>query len=193
LSVIFEARRLYVAPRKSVLFFAKVGDQRVRCYVQQDALVTPARGDEADLYQRCLLSFDQHRDAIQAAAMRLIDASVFDGRRRGDRFQNCPHPGSRSAGSGLRSLTGSGSVEQICPRGHDKRRRARLSGHWPIAQIRRDQKRTHNSDLTGLRSSLFWTRVRTYSLRPPRHVGAHPGCRGPGENVNSRHKREPRP
>ena len=77
MNVTFEARRLYVAPRKSVLFFAKVGDQRVRCYVLQDALVEPARGDEADLYQRCLLSFDQHRDAIQAAAMRLIDASVL--------------------------------------------------------------------------------------------------------------------
>ena len=77
MNVTFEARRLYVAPRKSVLFFAKVGDQRVRCYVQQDALVESAGGDEADLYQRCLLSFDQHRDAIQAAAMRLIDASVL--------------------------------------------------------------------------------------------------------------------
>jgi hypothetical protein len=77
MNVTFEVRRLYVGPRKSVLFFAKVGDQRVRCYVQQDALVELARGDEADLYQRCLLSFDQHRDAIQAAAMRLIDASVL--------------------------------------------------------------------------------------------------------------------
>lgn len=76
MDVTFEARRLYVAPRKSVLFFAKVGEHRVRCYVQQDALVESAR-EEADLYQRCLLSFDQHRDAIQAAAIRLIDASVF--------------------------------------------------------------------------------------------------------------------
>ena len=77
MSVTFEARRLYVAARKSVLFFAKVGDQRVRCYVQQDALVETARGDATDLYQRCLDCFDQHRDAIQAAAMRLIDASVL--------------------------------------------------------------------------------------------------------------------
>ena len=79
MNVTFEARRLYVASRKSVLFFARVGDQRVRCYVQQDALVEPARGlrEEADLYQRCLLSFDVHRDAIQAAAVRLIDASVL--------------------------------------------------------------------------------------------------------------------
>jgi Protein of unknown function (DUF1488) len=79
MEIIFETRRLYVAARKSVLFFARVGDQRVRCYVQQDALVEAARGlrEEADLYQRCLLSFDQHRDAIQAAAMRLIEASVL--------------------------------------------------------------------------------------------------------------------
>jgi hypothetical protein len=78
--VTFEARRLYVAPRKSVLFFAKVGDQRVRCYVNQDALVEPARGlrEDADVYQRCLLAFDQHRDAIQAAARRLIEAHVLE-------------------------------------------------------------------------------------------------------------------
>ena len=79
MDITFETRRLYVAPRKSVLFFAKVGDQRVRCYVRQDALVEPALGlrEESDLYQRCLLSFDQHRDAIHAAAMQLIEASVL--------------------------------------------------------------------------------------------------------------------
>jgi hypothetical protein len=77
-SVTFEARRLYVAPRKSVLFFARVGDQRVRCYVQQDALIEPARGlrEDADVYQRCLLAYDHHRDLIQAAARRLIEAKA---------------------------------------------------------------------------------------------------------------------
>jgi Protein of unknown function (DUF1488) len=77
-SVTFEARRLYVAPRKSVLFFARVGDQRVRCYVQQDALIEPTRAqrEEADVYQRCLLAYDHHRDLIQAAASRLIEARV---------------------------------------------------------------------------------------------------------------------
>jgi hypothetical protein len=77
-SVTFEARRLYVAPRKSVLFFARVGDQRVRCYVEQDALIEPARGlrEDADVYQRCLLAYDHHRDLIQAAARRLIEAKV---------------------------------------------------------------------------------------------------------------------
>jgi hypothetical protein len=76
--ITFEDRRLYVAPRKSVLFYARVGEQRVRCYVKEDALIEPARGlrEEADLYQRCLLAFDQHRDAIQAAARRLIEAGV---------------------------------------------------------------------------------------------------------------------
>ena len=79
MNVTFETRRLYVAARKSALFFAKVGYQRIRCYVLQDALVDTVSGlrDEADLYQRCLLSFDQHRDAIQAAALRLIEASVL--------------------------------------------------------------------------------------------------------------------
>jgi hypothetical protein len=77
-SVTFEGRRLYVAPRKSVLFFARVGDQRVRCYVQQDALIEPARapGEDADVYQRCLLAYDHHRELIQAAARRLIEAKV---------------------------------------------------------------------------------------------------------------------
>jgi hypothetical protein len=77
-SVTFEPRRLYVAPRKSVLFFARVGDERVRCYVQQDALIEPARGlrEDADVYQRCLLAYDHHRDLIQAAARRLIEAKL---------------------------------------------------------------------------------------------------------------------
>jgi Protein of unknown function (DUF1488) len=77
-SVTFEGRRLYVAPRKSVLFFARVGDQRVRCYVQQDALIEPARalGEDADVYQRCLGAYDHHRELIQATARRLIEANV---------------------------------------------------------------------------------------------------------------------
>ena len=77
----FEARRLYVATRKSVLFFARVGDEKIRCYVQQNALIEPARGlrEEADVFQRCLLAFDQHRRAIELAAKRLIEAKRFDG------------------------------------------------------------------------------------------------------------------
>jgi hypothetical protein len=78
MDITFETRRLYVAPRKCVLFFAKVGDQRVRCYVQQEALIEPARAlhENADVYQRCLLAYDHHRDSIQAAARRLIEAKV---------------------------------------------------------------------------------------------------------------------
>jgi len=77
----FEARRLYVAPRKSVLFFARIGDEKIRCYVQQNALIEPARGlrEESDVFQRCLLAFDQHRRAIESAAKRLIEANRFDG------------------------------------------------------------------------------------------------------------------
>jgi Protein of unknown function (DUF1488) len=76
--VTFEATRLYVAPRKSVLFFARVGERRVRCYVEQDALIEPERTlrEDADAYRGCLLAYDHHRDLIQAAARRLIEAKV---------------------------------------------------------------------------------------------------------------------
>ena len=62
MKISFEARRLYVAPRKSVLFFARSNDEKIRCYVQQDALIEPARGlrEESGVFQRCLLAFDQH-------------------------------------------------------------------------------------------------------------------------------------
>ena len=74
MKVTFEARRFYVAPRKSVLFFARLGDQRVRCYVEQDALIEPERAlrEDADAYRCYLLAFDHHRDLIQATARRLI-------------------------------------------------------------------------------------------------------------------------
>ncbi|HKA58496.1 MAG TPA: DUF1488 family protein [Gemmatimonadales bacterium] len=80
MDIAFESRRLYVAPRKSVLFFARIGDHRVRCYVEQDALIERARAlrEETDLFQRCLLAFDDHKDLIQAAARRLIAAKVDD-------------------------------------------------------------------------------------------------------------------
>jgi hypothetical protein len=80
MEIIFDRRRFYVAPRASVLFFAKIGDEKIRCYVKQDALTEPARGlrEESDVFQRCLLAFDQHRGSIQSAAARLIEASNFD-------------------------------------------------------------------------------------------------------------------
>ena len=76
----FESRRLYVAPRKSVLFFARMGDEKIRCYVKEDALIEPARGlrEESDVFQRCLLAFDQHRGAIESAAARLMKANKLD-------------------------------------------------------------------------------------------------------------------
>jgi len=81
MEVFFEARRLYVATRKSVLFFARIGEEKIRCYVQQNALIEPARGlrEESDVFQRCLLAFDEHRRAIESAAKRLIAAKRFDG------------------------------------------------------------------------------------------------------------------
>jgi hypothetical protein len=76
----FESRRFYVAPRKSVLFFARVGEDKVRCYVRQDALIEPPRGlrEDADVFQRCLLAFDQHRSAIESAAARLLKSGELD-------------------------------------------------------------------------------------------------------------------
>jgi hypothetical protein len=80
MQIVFESRRFYVAPRKSVLFFARVGEERIRCYVRQEALVEPARGlrEEADVFQRCLLAFDAHRTTIEATAARLLGAGLVD-------------------------------------------------------------------------------------------------------------------
>ena len=80
MEITFESRRLYVAPRKSILFFARMGDEKIRCYVEQDALIEPARGlrEESDVFRRCLLAFDQHRGAIESAAARLIKANRLD-------------------------------------------------------------------------------------------------------------------
>lgn len=76
----FERQRIYVAPRKSVLFFAWVDGEKVRCYVKQDALIGPARAlrEESDLFQRCLLEFDRHRRVIESTTGRLIRERRFD-------------------------------------------------------------------------------------------------------------------
>ena len=78
MDIIFETRRVYVAPRKSVLFFARVGNRRVRCYVRQDALGDPPQAlrEGVDVYQRCVLAFDHNKDLIQAAARRLIETQA---------------------------------------------------------------------------------------------------------------------
>jgi hypothetical protein len=80
MEITFESRRLYVAPRRSVLFFAKRETEKIRCYVSQDALIEPPRSlrEESDVFQRCLLAFEQHRPAIESAAERLIRAREFD-------------------------------------------------------------------------------------------------------------------
>ena len=46
--------------------------------MQQDARIEPRRAlrEDADVYQRCLLAYDDHRDLIQAAARRLIEANL---------------------------------------------------------------------------------------------------------------------
>lgn len=80
MDVTFEARRLYVAPRKSVLFFAVVGDRRLRCYVHETALVEPENvpRDETEPYKYCLSAYDRGKDLIQAAARRLIEANIME-------------------------------------------------------------------------------------------------------------------
>ncbi len=80
MDITFEARRLYVAPRKSVLFFAVVGERRLRCYVQQAALIEPqsAPRDEAEAYKHYQSAYDRDKDLIQAAARRLIESNVLE-------------------------------------------------------------------------------------------------------------------
>jgi hypothetical protein len=80
MNVTFEQRRLYVAPRKSVLFFALVGERRLRCYVKHAALLEPQSvpRDEAEAYRHYLSAYDRNRDLIQAAARRLIETNVLE-------------------------------------------------------------------------------------------------------------------
>ena len=48
----------------------------MRCYVEQDALIEPARAlrEDTDIYQRCLLAFDHHKELILATARHLLAA-----------------------------------------------------------------------------------------------------------------------
>ena len=80
MKVTFEQRRLYVAPRRSVLFFALVGERRLRCYVQRAALIEAqsAPRDEAEAYKHYPAAYDRDKDLIQAAARRLIEADILE-------------------------------------------------------------------------------------------------------------------
>ena len=71
----FEDGRLYVELRESVLFFARVGEARIRCYIPRATLIERfgARDDAANAYKFCVCAYDRHRDAIQRIARRLID------------------------------------------------------------------------------------------------------------------------
>lgn len=75
----FEQGRLYVEPRQSVLFFARVGEQRLRCYVTRDALVQHcgARADAANAYKYCLRAYDRNAELIHEVARRLIAAKGY--------------------------------------------------------------------------------------------------------------------
>jgi len=73
----FEDGRLYVELRESVLFFARVGGARIRCYITRATLIEHfgARDDAANAYKFCVCAYDRHRDSIQRVARRLIDES----------------------------------------------------------------------------------------------------------------------
>ena len=80
MNVTFEQKRVYVAPRKSVLFFALIGERRLRCYVQHAALIEAqsAPRDEAEAYKHYLATYDRNKELIQAVARRLIEADVLE-------------------------------------------------------------------------------------------------------------------
>jgi hypothetical protein len=75
----FEDGRLYVEPRKSVLFFARVGEARIRCYVDRATLVEHfgAKDDAENAYKFCVCAYDRNREPIQELATRLIDEAGF--------------------------------------------------------------------------------------------------------------------
>jgi hypothetical protein len=70
----FEDGRLYVEPRESVLFFARVGEARIRCYVDRATLVEHfgAKDDAENAYKFCVCAYDRNREPIQELATRLI-------------------------------------------------------------------------------------------------------------------------
>jgi Protein of unknown function (DUF1488) len=143
MQITFESRRLYVAPRKSVLFFARMGDEKIRCYVKQDALIEPARGlrEDADVFQRCLLAFDEHRGAIESAAARLIKANELD-----------PDGAVTISGTALAlekepPLRALGAAERIC--GHLTRTPSLASGPVSVVAERRLQAHSRRRRLRG--------------------------------------------
>jgi hypothetical protein len=74
-AISFEYGRLYVEPRESVLFFARRGEERIRCYVTKSALVKRfrAKDDAANAYKYCLCAYDRNSAEIQATARRLLE------------------------------------------------------------------------------------------------------------------------
>jgi hypothetical protein len=71
----FEYGRLYVEARESVLFFARRGEERIRCYVTRSVLVKRfrAKDDAVNAYKYCLCAYDRNSAAIHAAAKRLLE------------------------------------------------------------------------------------------------------------------------
>jgi Protein of unknown function (DUF1488) len=75
----FEQGRLYVEARQSVLFFARIGEQRLRCYVTRDALAQHfgAQSETANAYKYCLRAYDRNAELIHEVARQLIAAKRY--------------------------------------------------------------------------------------------------------------------
>lgn len=75
----FEQGRLYVEPRQSVLFFARVGEKRLCCYVARETLVGHfgAKHETTSAYKYCLRAYDRNAEAIHAIARQLILAHAY--------------------------------------------------------------------------------------------------------------------
>jgi hypothetical protein len=75
----FEQGRLYVEPRHSVLFFARRGELRLRCYVTRVTLEEHfgARMDPTNAYKFCLRAYDRNAELIHEVARQLIAEEAF--------------------------------------------------------------------------------------------------------------------
>jgi hypothetical protein len=76
----FEHGRLYVEARHSVLFFARVGGERLSCYITCEALVMHfgARQETANAYKYCLCAYDRNTEVIHQIAAQCIDDGAFE-------------------------------------------------------------------------------------------------------------------
>lgn len=75
LPVEFDAPRAFVGDAQSVLFHARHGSRRLRCYVTRKALVVyfgAHAGELEDAGETCLRAYDANVDEIRSVARQLI-------------------------------------------------------------------------------------------------------------------------